>query len=413
WNNSFSSFIDDVSSAFQHSRSALAYLFVAVGGLSAWAVAYINASRELDQVGGAPMLRPVTNAISVLAFDEGTSFLGLDTGNLFARTIPMLPWLPLGLYLIVGLFVGLSTMLVISYFYRNSMGIYDQALRSEVISDEAISQKRDKVRAEVVRLHAHAALMPAFVTGVLAAIVWPIFLLLLILPRIKSWVISLIQSVGRFRIKNQKVRETLEWLASDDGNAIEEKDADWQLRRAYQFRAIIAWCIVGLSVVLPFAFTPAIHALTKDLNPQVSMASSMPITDAQSAYIHLSLQACSPGYTELPSTGARYLRLGEPGETGPSRLVLQADDIAATGLAAESREGNILIARDNGTWGLVKRGDQGTASGGFRPVEIVSGLNVVAATPSNAETIVEPAYLNVRLCVREGADLPEGLAAAE
>jgi len=105
------------------------------------------------------------------------------------------------------------------------------------------------------------------------------------------------------------------------------------------------------------------------------------------------------------------LRVGEGPVEGSARVVLRPQDLPLETLTATGRDGIIVAdAESEADWGLAKRG----AGVPIKPVETVPGLQVEAADSIDAsgnDLVLEPAYINVKLCVREGAELPPELAA--
>ena len=92
--------------------------------------------------------------------------------------------------------------------------------------------------------------------------------------------------------------------------------------------------------------------------------------------------------------------------TGPARIQLRPQDLPAQTLTA----GDGVIVADAGStadWGLAKRGS-GVA---VKPVETARELRLAPDdTETASELVLEPAYINVKLCVREGVELPPELA---
>lgn len=104
-----------------------------------------------------------------------------------------------------------------------------------------------------------------------------------------------------------------------------------------------------------------------------------------------------------------YLRVSDQPGAGPARLALRPQDIPAQ--MAVLPEGQPLVIGDTSStedWGLAKRGS-GIA---VKPVETATELRLAPADAGEGgELVLEPAYINVKLCVREGVELPPELAA--
>lgn len=126
-----------------------------------------------------------------------------------------------------------------------------------------------------------------------------------------------------------------------------------------------------------------------------------------SLMLQMDSSPCPDGMYALPAVG-RYIRIGGEtgGAAGHAQIKLRPQDLPAQTATASD---GVLVANASSTadWGLAKRG----SGVPVKPVEIIRALQVNAAGDDARDFVLEPAYVNVKLCVREGAELPPELAA--
>lgn len=167
-----------------------------------------------------------------------------------------------------------------------------------------------------------------------------------------------------------------------------------------------AWLAFVFSLLVsPVLCVSSLAAMERE----VASATSAPDHNVNSD-VKLSFDQCGNGYVAWTKYG-RYLRLDDKPGVGPARIVLRPQDLPLETLTATGRDGVIVAdAESTADWGLAKRG----VGVPIKSVETVRELQVGAADTLDApagDLILEPAYINVKLCVRDGAELPPELTA--
>ncbi|MEZ5920761.1 MAG: hypothetical protein R3C60_05360 [Parvularculaceae bacterium] len=160
------------------------------------------------------------------------------------------------------------------------------------------------------------------------------------------------------------------------------------------FLMALVFALAGIGAI------PSVYEISSALASENSEATNSDVALVPKPNLEIAIGTCSSGYSEVRGDG-RYLRVGGAAATGDARLAL-GNGVASIRLP----DGGVLVSdtTGEGDWALVKRGP------GTKPVKIVSSANVEISDGAE-NPAVEPAYINVKLCVRDGADLPPELEA--
>ncbi len=428
-----------VGHIYRHFSNALNMLWVQLSASAAFAVSYINAGRELTETRAKPhefveyylvsaLISPVKNIFE--RFSEAYTSAVDHLGWGFYHFLPLdiiAYWILIGFFTTCSLFI--TTWYFLSNTFVNRIDSLAKRLSNEISnlidvemgvdSEEDLQQdKKDKELANFINNSkyvveaANAPNLNFYSIFFLAplVIIGPFIVLFLVTEIIFSYGWAIISSISKITIGSlrpfqSKYNSRLDFVKRIYENNDSIDVGNYRTFTTRKIRKVFSGVVIALSIVLPVLVSPAVHALTKDLVPEKKTSTHATQSDA----ITLALDECPPSQIYLPLKQNMYLRVSDQPGAGPARLALRPQDIPAQ--MAVLPEGQPLVIGDTSStedWGLAKRGS-GIA---VKPVETATELRLAPADAGEGgELVLEPAYINVKLCVREGVELPPELAA--